>query len=164
MHLHTPDLSFTLAFAVLVVAALVVSIAVFYFRVVRLRHANCWANFRHTSVLVCNVVNLLTLCSHLCNLPKLSKCEKVWDWHKESWDKCGKCEIYTCYIMCKKIQPKYLSKKIRFLYRFFWNVQLSCNPQYNVRIVLIMTWAFRWYPIRRGPLRLRELIIYMLQS
>jgi hypothetical protein len=98
MHLHTPDLAFALAFAVLVVTALVVSIALVDCCVVRSHRASCWADFRHTSVLVCNVVvgervnrtgddltlfhdlccvNLLTLCSHLCNLPKLSKCEKV---------------------------------------------------------------------------------------
>ncbi len=100
MHSHTPDLAFTLAFAVLVITALVVSIVLVDCCVVRLHRANCWADFRYTSVLVCNVVvgervnrtgndltlsrdlccvNLLTLCSHLCNLPKLSKYEKVWD-------------------------------------------------------------------------------------
>jgi hypothetical protein len=96
-HLHTPDLAFTLAFAVLVVTALIVSIALVDCCVVRPCRANCWADFRHTSVLVCNVVvgervnrtgndltlsrdlccvNLLTLCSHLCNFAKV---EQVWE-------------------------------------------------------------------------------------
>ena len=43
MHSHTPDLSFSLAFAVLVVTAFVVSIALVDCCVVRLRLANCWA-------------------------------------------------------------------------------------------------------------------------
>ena len=45
-HLHTPDLAFTLAFAVLVVTTFVVSIALVDCCVVRLRHANDGHPFR----------------------------------------------------------------------------------------------------------------------
>jgi hypothetical protein len=43
MHSHTPDLAFTLTFAVLVVTTFVVSIASVDCCVVRSLHANCWA-------------------------------------------------------------------------------------------------------------------------
>ena len=49
-HSHTPDLTFTLAFAVLVVSAFVVSIALVGCCVVRSRHVNCWA-VRHGELL-----------------------------------------------------------------------------------------------------------------